>query len=190
MKSLALTLALFYLADVSFGQIVLPGNCPSYQAIKNLNVERYLGKWYEIQRYENWFSLNAECVAAEYSLNEDGSVRVFNSQKKNGEFDGIVGQAVVSYPEQQPLEGKLNVTFAGEPNRSNYWILDTDYDNYSIVWSCGGAGALVRAEFAWILARKPYIDGEVLDKVNANIDKYLKKDKLRKTNQNADLCFS
>ena len=190
MKSVINLLTFLLSVNLVICQIILPGNCPDYQAIKDFEVSKYLGKWYSIQHYEAWFSKGGECNAAEYSLNDDGSVRVYNSNKKNGVLSDITGLAVPSYPEQSPLEGKLNVTFFGEPNRSNYWILDTDYINYTIVWSCSSSGVSMHAEFAWIMARTPYIDGDVLDKVNANIDRYFKRDKLEKVNQNADLCFS
>uniref|UniRef100_A0A182MT65 Apolipoprotein D n=1 Tax=Anopheles culicifacies TaxID=139723 RepID=A0A182MT65_9DIPT len=86
---------------------------------------------------------NADCVTAEYSLNEDGSIRVFNSAVRltDGLLYAVDGLALLSYPEAEMLEAKLNVSFYGAPNDvSNYWVLDTDYNNYAIVWSCKPLG--------------------------------------------------
>ena len=190
MKNLINSLVFLVLVNVANSQVISLGKCPDHEVVKNFDLLKYLGRWYDIQHYQASFAKGGACGGAEYTLNDDGSVRVYNSQKINGELDDILGRAVISFPEQVPLEGKLNVTFEGGPKSFNYWILDTDYTNYSIVWSCGSAGALVHYELAWVLSRVPYIDGDILDKVNANIDRYLKRDKLRKMNQNEDVCFS
>ena len=47
--------------------------------VTNFDVSKYLGKWYEIARYDSWFEKNMDKTQAFYSLNEDGTVRVENS---------------------------------------------------------------------------------------------------------------
>ena len=64
---------------------------------------------------------------------------MLNTSIKNGApRTSINGKAILANPTADPLEGKLIVSFNGRPaaTEANYWVLDTDYDNYSIVWNC------------------------------------------------------
>ena len=66
-------------------------------------------------------------------------MNVLNTSIKNGApRTSINGKAILANPTSDPLEGKLIVSFDGRPpaTEANYWVLDTDYDNYSIVWNC------------------------------------------------------
>jgi apolipoprotein D and lipocalin family protein len=190
MKSFLLIFACF--ASGAFAQVISPGRCPKNPVVQNFDVAAYLGTWYEIQRYPDYFQGEGECVKAEYSLKDDGTVKVLNSMLvlPNTERESVEGLAVVSFPEAVPLEGKLNVTFGGAPAFSNYWVLDTDYTNYSVVWTCIDGANLLKAEESWILSRRPYLDGVYKDKVNTVIKKYLKESKYRKTIQDDATCWA
>ena len=84
----------------------------------------------------------------------------------------------------------MNVTFGGAPAFSNYWVLDTDYVNYSVVWACIDGANLLKAEESWVLSRTPYLDGDSKDKVDAIIKKYLNVSKYRKTIQDDATCWA
>ena len=133
----ALVLFLFSLVAIQ-AQVALPGECPSdIQVVSDFNVAEYLGTWYEYAKYPAIFEGNGKCIVAEYSLNDDGTVKVVNTQVDpvTGEKSGIVGTATVVN------DGKLSVQFPGAPTPmgSNYWVLDTDYTEYSVVYSCSNA---------------------------------------------------
>lgn len=92
-----------------------------------------------MQRYEVYFQRGSECSQALYTKAEDGSVIVENSSIKNGEPRSIaMGTAILVDPTADPLLGKLSVAFNHQKPgvTANYNILDTDYENYSIVWNC------------------------------------------------------
>merc|ERR1711973_382996 len=93
-------------------------------------------------------------VRAEYGTNDAGEVTVHNTAtKKDGSFDEIFGTAYVPDPNHP---GELKVKFPGVPVDGDYWILETDYENYSIVYSCVDyLIGLIHFEFAWILTREP-----------------------------------
>jgi lipocalin len=81
--------------------------------------KKYAGDWYEIYRYEQSYSFGCQCVHVTYTLQKDGKVGVKNccvralpGAKDVSPFC-MEAKAVVSYPDQQPLEGRLNVTFFG-----------------------------------------------------------------------------
>lgn len=81
-----------------------------------------------------------DCVTATYSLNDNATVQVLNENLIiANEFrpTSIYGWATPSFPDEEPLQAKLNVSFFGQPNnRVNYQVVDTDYVTYSLVWSC------------------------------------------------------
>jgi lipocalin len=112
------------------------GSCPNVQVQKNFQVNSYLGKWYSYQQYPAVFSDGGSCVIAQYGLNPNGTVSVFNSQlSKNGQYLSVEGFASLVAP------GKLFVEFPGSSSMGlkedgNYWVLSTDYSNYSVVYFC------------------------------------------------------
>ncbi|GGH29844.1 apolipoprotein D and lipocalin family protein [Cribrihabitans marinus] len=120
----------------------------------DLDVKRYMGRWYEIARFPNRFEKGCQGVTADYALREDGKVRVVNTCRKgapDGPAEQARGVARVAAP------GRLEVTFV--PFLSflpflwgDYWVLDVteDYDVAVIGNPDGSTG--------WILARDPQID--------------------------------
>uniref|UniRef100_A0A182ITN6 Apolipoprotein D n=1 Tax=Anopheles atroparvus TaxID=41427 RepID=A0A182ITN6_ANOAO len=197
MNSIQLIAAAFVLGLVQLAsaQQVGIGACPNPPVHVNFDVSRYLGLWYEIRRYEQVFQLGGECVTAEYSINADGSVRVFNSmivppaQARSSD----TGRAVVAFPDEVPLEAKLNVTFGPNPENgisANYWVLGTDYDNFAVVWGCFGVGDTLRAESAWILSRTPQLSAATAAEVQRYVDEFLNEENLRPTIQNEQFCCS
>jgi apolipoprotein D and lipocalin family protein len=124
-------LVIFALIASAFAQVPGRGPCPDVTLIQGFQLAQYLGLWHTYQQYPATFSLGATCITAKYGLNPNGTVSVVNSQiDRNGNFDSIEGHArIVS-------DGKLIVTFPGQPVDGNYWVLDTDYDNFAVVYSC------------------------------------------------------
>lgn len=59
----------------------------------------------------------------------------------------------------------------GSP-RVPYWIVDTDYDNYSLVWSCLDLAGVVQADFAWILSRKPTLESATVEMLTNKLDSF------------------
>lgn len=75
-------------------------------------VAAYLGVWFEIERYEAANQLDFDCVEARYSLSADGSVAVVNSGfTPGGNRREFTGRATLTFPEQDPLPAKLDVSF-------------------------------------------------------------------------------
>ncbi|HSN49462.1 MAG TPA: lipocalin family protein [Flavobacterium sp.] len=129
--------------------LVVMNSCSSIpkgaNAIQNFNKEKYLGKWYEIARLDFVFEKNLNNTTAEYSLNEDGSIKVVNRgynfiKSKNVES---VGKAKFA---NDSNVGKLKVSFFG-PFYSGYNILAIDYD-YKYVLVVGE-----NLKYMWLLAR-------------------------------------
>eukprot|EP00092_Neocalanus_flemingeri_P034665 GFUD01037712.1.p1 GENE.GFUD01037712.1~~GFUD01037712.1.p1 ORF type:complete len:193 (-),score=41.62 GFUD01037712.1:85-663(-) len=146
----------------AFPNISIRSKCPPKPpTITEFNATEYLGVWYEQRRFPAFFQLNTRCVQATYGVRDDGRVTVHNvATKENGDFDYIDGSAFVKDPN---FPGELTVEFPGNPAGS-YWVLETDYHNFSVVYSCEDFlfGA-IKLEFAWLLSREQHLDPEMLE---------------------------
>lgn len=69
------------------------------------------------------------------------------------------------------------------PISSNYWIMDTDYDNYAIIYSCKNISQSKSAEAAWVLSKQRTISSEVQPTVDYLVDQYLSRSDMRITEQ-------
>lgn len=120
--------------------------------VQQVDLDRYLGTWYEIARYEHSFEKGCTDVSATYSLREDRKIKVENRCTKNGKPDVAIGKAYAT----DETNSKLKVSFFG-PFYGNYWIvmLDDAY-SYAVI------GEPSR-EYLWILARKPQLDQTTLN---------------------------
>ena len=76
----------------SAGAEVYRDTAVAMQRVGQLDLDRYLGKWYEIARFPNSFETGCQGVTAEYALRGDGKVRVVNTCH-TGAVDGPVKQA-------------------------------------------------------------------------------------------------
>ena len=123
------------------------------ETVKELNLERYMGTWYEIARFDHSFERGLVGVTATYSIRPDGKIKVLNKGYKNtlnGELSVAEGKAKTT---GEP--GKLKVSF--------FWIfyaayhileLDTDYQ-----WVLIGSSS---DKYLWILSRTPTLEPNVL----------------------------
>ena len=124
-------------------------------AVKEFDISRYCGKWYEIARLPNWFQKGMTGVTAHYSLRPDGMVDVVNSGMKNGKKRSISGVARMV---GEPDEGALEVSFQW-PFWGSYRIIRLEKD-YTIAVVCGKS-----YDYLWILARSPEISLADLNKI-------------------------
>jgi apolipoprotein D and lipocalin family protein len=123
------------------------GNVSVPQPAKSIELERYLGRWYEIARYEAGFQKVCEAVTADYSQTEPGQIKVINSCRQ----DSINGKARDAVGKAKIVEGsnnaKLRVSFF-DPFYGDYWVLDRAED-YS--WAVVGEPS---GRYLWLLHRK------------------------------------
>ena len=120
----------------------------------SVDVQRYLGRWYEIARLPNQFETDCTRVTATYALNADKSLSVLNRCHKgvsNGPEDFSKGTAHIV---DAQTNAKLSVTFFW-PFSGDYWILAVA-DDYS--WSLVGEPS---GRYFWILSRTPRISDDL-----------------------------
>jgi apolipoprotein D and lipocalin family protein len=128
--------------------------------VDGFEVERYLGKWYEIARLDHRFERGLSNVTAHYSLRESGGITVVNRgyDPVENKWKEAVGKAFFI---EEPDIGRFKVSFFG-PFYAGYNIIELDKDEYSYAMVCGYS-----LSYFWILARQRHLDQEVLaDLVN------------------------
>ncbi|MES2664405.1 MAG: lipocalin family protein [Pseudomonadota bacterium] len=127
------------------------------EPVENFELQKYLGKWYEIARLPHSFEEDLEQVTAEYSLREDGGVKVinrgFNIKKKK--WEEAIGRA---YFIEENNIGQLKVSFFG-PFYGSYIVFELS-PNYEYALISGPS-----KDYFWILARQPQLDKQSMQKL-------------------------
>lgn len=138
---------------------LLFGGCSTTYAplktVEKVDVNRYLGTWYEIARFEHSFEVGCSNVSATYTLKSDGRINVLNQcQKENGTHSTANG---VAYATDRSF-AKLKVSFF-RPFYGDYQILILD-DEYKYVV----IGEPSRKYF-WILSRTKILDKSITQEI-------------------------
>lgn len=137
MKSISLAVSIFVCSTFVHAQASGAGSSSHTSGplttIASLDVQRYMGTWYEIAKYPNWFQ--RKCISetkAEYQLKGQGGVQVINRcRREYGGMDEAIGEARQIGPS---TSSKLKVRFApswlsllpfavAEPKREYLWVL-------------------------------------------------------------------
>lgn len=116
--------------------------------VPSLDLNRYLGKWFEIARIDHRFERGMEQCTAVYERQEDGMLKVTNRGKKRGEWSTTVGKGKLTN-----VPGVLRVSFFG-PFYADYRVLKLAPD-YSYALVGGGSD-----DYLWILSRTPQLNDD------------------------------
>jgi apolipoprotein D and lipocalin family protein len=152
MRSLSLGLLLSLIGCVGIPENVRP--------VDKFALEKYLGRWYEIARLDHSFERGLTQITAEYSLRDDGGVRVLNRgySAKDKSWKEVEGKA---YFVNRSDQGHLKVSFFG-PFYGSYIVLELDQENYQYALVCGPDKS-----YLWILARSPKLNQDIRDRLIA-----------------------
>lgn len=135
----------FALFTLLVGCMTIPDNVSPVQPFDS---QRYLGRWYEIARFDHSFERGLNQVTADYQLNDDGSIKVTNrgfSPEKQA-WKEAIGKAKFV---RSTNEGYLKVSFFG-PFYGSYVVFDLDQANYQYSLIAGP-----NHDYLWILSRTP-----------------------------------
>jgi apolipoprotein D and lipocalin family protein len=127
---------------------------PPLQTVPHVDLNRYMGKWYEIASFPQWFQRNCVATHATYMLREDGDVDVLNQcrdKTPDGKLRKAKGKAWVV---DAKSNAKLKVRFFW-PFSGDYWIIDLDPEyRYAVVGH-------PKRNYLWILSRSPHMDPDI-----------------------------
>lgn len=123
------------------------------KTVAHVDVDRYLGTWYEQSTIPFYFERNCERTFAQYSYNKDGTIRVDNTCYRNGVKHESVGKAFPDPKDTTHSNAKLKVEFLQTLDiEADYWIvrLADDY-SHAVVSS-------PNYRYLWILSRVPQMN--------------------------------
>jgi apolipoprotein D and lipocalin family protein len=132
--------------------------------VDEIDFDRYVGRWYEIASFPQYFQKGCVATTANYTRRDDGRIRVEN-ECRDGSFDGDLRRAdgVAWVADPSGSQAKLKVQFFW-PFRGDYWIIELDPEyRYAVV------GQPSR-DYLWILARTRTIDPAVYETLLARIE--------------------
>lgn len=146
-------LAVIVVCVLVTGCLGIPENV---SAVRDFELERYLGDWHEIARLDHSFERGLSHVKAQYSMRDDGGVRVINRgyDAEEGEWSEAEGKA---YFVGDPDVGRLKVSFFG-PFYGAYNIIELDRQAYQYALVVGA-----NTDYLWILARDAEPDTAVVE---------------------------
>ncbi len=135
------------------------------ETVEGLELDRYLGRWFEIGNYPTSFQEGCSETTAEYSLKDDGDIEVRN----NCTVDGGPNEAVGVARAVDLDAGKLEVSFFG-PFFGDYWVVELGEEggeeapySYAVVTSPS-------RDFLWVLSREPTMADATLDGIFERLD--------------------
>ncbi|CAH1400709.1 unnamed protein product [Nezara viridula] len=163
------------LGFIAVAQAQIPGLgwCPDKRAMPGFDIDKYLGTWYEAERYFTVLEAGSRCARTNYTKAAGGIILVTNeiTNRLTG-IKRVLDGEIRNIP-KGGVESKISVKYTTLPfpMETEYIILDTDYDSYSVVWSCSGLGIL-NTQSAWLMTRERLPPGTVLQKAYAVLDKH------------------
>lgn len=132
------------------------GTPDNVKPVTNFELDRYLGKWYEIARLDHPFERGLQQITATYTLRDDEGVSVVNRgfNESDGEWESAEGKA---YFVGESDVGHLKVSFFG-PFYASYVVMALDKANYRYAMVTGPD-----RDYLWILSRTPEMDEDTLN---------------------------
>jgi len=176
MNSLVPWMLLLVVAQVSLAQKISPGRCPDFEVVRNFDARAYLGKWHGYSKYPQQRFARGNCSTVFYS---DGSrpgglprINVINRgyNETTGSYSRVEGAAIATNPTKKAA---LLVVFGNQrgppPTSPNYNILETDYDNYALVYGCRSPSGGTKMESLYVLTRDRQPLQEVIDEAYSGL---------------------
>ena len=145
MKALAFT---FFLSYVCVNATFFWGMCPDVTLQSDFDITKYMGTWYELVRNKDMRFEKGDCDKAVYTLNDDETVTVVNSEIAQGKQESVKGYAYCDSSDP----AHCHVKFSEFAPAGDYRVVSTDYENYAIVFSCSSIG-IANWRWAWVLVR-------------------------------------
>ncbi|XP_076340210.1 apolipoprotein D-like isoform X2 [Tachypleus tridentatus] len=174
MNWLGIALSLVYTTSTSKlvnGYVFKLGSCPNVEVQENFSLDKFLGQWYVIQRFQT----NSQCL--KQNVTKENGIYYLSQNRHVFDIDvirinrGSISKGKISIPDED-LPSKMIVDFPLNPfGKVNYWVMMTDYDNYAAIWSCQRM-LLGHFENAEILSRSPSLDKVIVNKIRGRFETY------------------
>ncbi|XP_020377757.2 apolipoprotein D-like [Rhincodon typus] len=190
MRGLLLSLMITSICLTKRVQAIKWGRCEHVELQKNFSLNQYMGTWYEIERLYN-VTGERKCISETISKAYNGFKETYELLtwmiKEN---DAVAVHSAELIPpsktnkDQAKLIYRLDQHLGQNPvdkRGFDYWVVDTDYTGYSLVFSCVSFLGIAHTPYAWILSRERQLSAnttkylhDILDKYNINIEDFVK----------------
>jgi len=138
-------------------------NMKPLETVNFVDINRYIGEWYEIARYEHRFQKGCVGSKATYSLRDDGKITVVNECFEKSFSDNIRSAKGKAWVVDKQSNAKLKVSFFW-PFSGDYWVIDLGENyEYAVVGHPG-------RKYLWILSRTPEMDENVYNEILARLE--------------------
>lgn len=127
------------------------GRPDNIEAVSHFDTSKYLGKWYEIARLDHSFERGLSHVTADYSVRQDGGLKVLNRGYKDADAAWKQAEGKAYFVDSKDV-GYLKVSFFG-PFYGSYIVFDLDQRDYSYSMISGPDKS-----YLWLLSRTPTMD--------------------------------
>ena len=122
--------------------------------MENFDALKYQGTWYEQARDKGMVFESYDCQQARYNIYNDGVLRVHNTQlNPNGTIESAFANGTCN-------GAQCGIKFEQQPTwtpKGDYRVLDTDYESYSVVYSCSDVLGFGKFHYVWVLTRDQVI---------------------------------
>ncbi|XP_043558451.1 apolipoprotein D-like isoform X3 [Chiloscyllium plagiosum] len=154
---------------------------------------KYMGTWYEIERFYN-VTGDVRCISETISSSYNGIETVYELITLITKGNEVTEHTAELIPpdetakDQAKLTYKLDEQMGHEPMDDDvvfhYWVLDTDYTSYSLVFSCVSFLGIMHTPYAWIFSRERQLSANTTQYLHGVLEKYkIKTDDFVKINQ-------
>ncbi|XP_053205004.1 apolipoprotein D-like [Panonychus citri] len=139
-------------------------SCPKPPTVgDDFDITKFGGRWFEVVRTTGFTEDGLTCVTADFDLRPDGDFNTTNSAfRKNG-------QRATEYGTAKRVKGgqknELAMVSSAIPIPINFYIIETDYDNYAAAYTCIGVPPLFSYETAWIFSRTNTLDADTTQRL-------------------------
>ena len=150
MRTIVLTIAVLILT----GCLGMPD---TVRPVASFDLNRYMGKWYEIARLDHSFERGLERITAEYSMRDDGGVSVVNRGYSIEDEEWKVAEGKAYFVDEEN-KGYLKVSFFG-PFYGSYVVFEIDQEGYEYAFVSGP-----NTSYLWLLSRTAQVQQEIIER--------------------------
>ncbi len=147
---------IWLLLGLSFFLVGCVGKPANIEPVQQFELNKYLGKWYEVARLDHSFERGLNKVSAEYSMRDDGGVRVINRGYSIEEQKWQQAEGKAYFVEESD-QGYLKVSFFG-PFYGSYIVFELEKEGYQYAFVSGP-----NLSYLWLLSRTPTLPQEIID---------------------------
>jgi len=158
--------------SITSAQRLLPGNCPDVSADNDFDIHKFIGKWILTETTPSFFDFILKCMEMDYENQKDGTLAI---NLKGISFANlpvaIKGDGVLH---DTSKNGHYNIRYAfGVPFQGSVLsIVDTDYQEYAVLYSCTNSilPRLLHTEHIWVVTKNGVLTNPSRQNIYTKID--------------------